>query len=214
MDISQEFLGAVIGAALGSLVAGYWNLRVQRDQQAHSLKLQQAQWDREDSVREAEKRDERAKLQRAIWDELLLIVPRYVHAAAWIYNRKLDMWDEYKKQGSAADTTDESDAAKETTVQFRSLRERILILYEQTENEKVQESLRIISIIAKDLVDTHPIQWRESKSFYRGRDPILIVDSRLTQLKSLLGRLLRGEPTDDIVILNAEQEDAAMAHAE
>jgi hypothetical protein len=125
MEISQDFLGAVLGAAIGSLVAGYWNLRVQRDQQAHSLKMQKEQWEREDQLRETTRKEEADKEQREIWRELLLITPRFVHAATKIYQRKLELWRKYKETGSDEFLQDSSQEVAATLTQYRDLRERL-----------------------------------------------------------------------------------------
>jgi hypothetical protein len=214
VEVSQDFIGAVMGAAIGSLVAGYWNLRVQRDQQAHSLKMQKEQWEREDQLREAARKEEADKEQREIWRELLLITPRFVHAATQIYQRKLELWRKYKETGSDEFLQDASQEIAETLTQYRDLRERLEALGGELTNEKAREALQIIWVIGIDMVNTHPRNWIDSTSFYGGHEPMFLIQPRLEQFKTMLRRLLRGEPIDHMVVMTAEQEDAAIKSSE
>jgi hypothetical protein len=199
------FLGAVLGALVGSLGAGYWNLRLQQSQHAHALKVQQQQWDREDKVREDQRRfdrqEEQNREQRDIWRELQLVVPRFRHAAKWIYQRKLTMYREHKKTGSEESSEDKSQEAQDTVRQFNELRERLRVLQPQLLNEKARTAVAVIRTIGIDMVETNPMFWIESTSFYGAHDPQTLIYPRVQQLDDMLGRLFRGESIDDIVVV-------------
>jgi hypothetical protein len=169
------FLGAVLGALAGTVGAGYWSLRLQREQHAYLLTTQQQQWDREDTLRDDqrrfEKEEEQNREQREIWRELQLIVPRFWHAAKWIYQRKLDMYREYKKTGSEGHMVDKSQEAQDAIKQLNDLRERLRVLQAQLLNEKARTAVGVIRRIGVDMVETNPMFWVESESFYGKHDP-------------------------------------------
>jgi hypothetical protein len=54
--MEQGFWGAVIGAALGSLIVGSLNIFLQRDSQKHALTMQQNQWNKESEWRRDDQR--------------------------------------------------------------------------------------------------------------------------------------------------------------
>ena len=140
--------------------------------------------------------------------ELRQVTPRYVHASQWIYQRKLELWRESQKPGANPEPEDASEQARENLAQYRELRERLAILLGQAENEKVREAGVIIEIIGSDMVRVHPRTWTESRSFYSGHDPQLLIVPRLEQFQDMLNRLLRRESIDGIIVYSSTEEDA------
>jgi hypothetical protein len=121
------------------------------------------------------------------------------------------LWRESKKPGADPAPEDASDRAKENIAQYRELRERLQILLGQVKNEKVREAGSIIEIIGSDMERVHPRTWTESRSFYSGHDPQLLIVPRLEQFQVMLNRLLRHDPIDDIVVYSAAEEDEMIA---
>jgi hypothetical protein len=199
------FLGAVLGALTGSMGAGYWSLRLQREQHKHLLTTQQQQWDREDKLRKDQRRFEREQEQlheqREIWRELQLIVPRFWHSAKWIYQRKLEMYREYKKTGSDEHMEDKSQEAQDAMKQFNELRERLRVIQAELLNEKARTAVGVIRRIGVDMVETNPMFWVESESFYGKHDPQMLLHPRVIQLDDMLGRLLRDGSIDNITVV-------------
>jgi hypothetical protein len=228
----MDGLFAFLGAFVGGVAAGLVNWFLIDKQHRHAKELQDRQFAQAERDRELEQRNARGnqiaewdyqrqdreqergvvrqaesdREQRDIWRELNLIVPRFMFAAKWIYQRKLDLYRKHKETGRDEFLEDKSQEARETMTQFNELRERLRILQAQLLDEKVRTATAVIRTIGIDMVETNPMFWVESKSFYGSHDPLGLIYPRVGQLEDMLGRLLRGDNIDDVVVvLNATE---------
>ncbi len=146
--------------------------------------------------RAAERQVEIVRKQRNLWQERHEVAPRIWATAKWIYQKKLGLYREYKSTGDEKYLEDSSPEAKDTMAQYKELRDRLHKIHAQILDEKLRLATGLISRIAIDMVETNPMFWVESTSFYGEHDPQFLLYPRVEQLDEMLGELLRGGSTE------------------
>lgn len=221
--MEEGFLGAVIGAILGSLIIGFINLWQQRRDHAHAAKMQQAQWDKESEWRRQDERNARELQihaqdaartdQRNEWDRqredrreqfehasLVAVqdaVTRFSDASRWIHLERRSRYNFFSRTDRAEGEEYESSypGFAEHQVVFNSLRFNILPIISRVSNEKVRKAALDLYGLDLDMVLLDPRTWQGE--IYRGDDPVEIQERRLPQFIRMVGKLLRNESIDD-----------------
>jgi hypothetical protein len=229
VDIEKEtlmeegFLGAVIGASLGSLIIGLINLWQQRRDHAHAAKMQQAQWNKESEWRrqgernalglqihahDAARADQRNEWDRQREDQRLQfehaslvavqdVITRFSDASRWIHLEKRSRHNFASRTNRDEGEEYESSypGIAEHQVTFNSLRFNILPIISRVRNERVREAALDLCWLDLDMVLLHPTTWQGR--IYGGDDPVEIQERRLPQFIRMAGKLLRDESIEN-----------------
>jgi hypothetical protein len=221
--VEEGFLGAVIGAILGSVIIGLINLWQQRRDHDHAAKMQQAQWNKESEWRRQDERNARALqilAQEATrtdqgneWDrqredrrqqfehESLVAVQdaitRFSDACRWLHLEQRSRHNfasrTDKKEGEEYEGSYSNIAEHQLT--FNSLRFNILPIISRVSNEKVRNAAVDLYWLAVRMVLLEPPTWQGE--IYGGDDPVLIQDHLLPKFIRTAGKLLRNESIDE-----------------
>jgi hypothetical protein len=136
--------------------------------------------------------------QRQTLRELQDLMPRFTAAARRIYEERRRLYLESR-------TTDIPESLRDSFRTVDELDQQILNLMSRVQNPKIRQAADILYLLGRRMAYFEPATW-DSKDLYGGYTPSFIMVDRRNQLTGMIGKVLRGDSIDDVVVTEPVHE--------
>jgi len=140
----------------------------------------------------------REEEQRQTLTQLQDLMPRFTAAARRIYEERRRLYLESR-------TTDIPESLRDSFLAVDEFDQQILNLMSRVQNPKIRQAAEILYELGRRMAYFEPATW-DSGNLYGGYTPSFIMVDRRNQLTGMIGKVLRGDSIDDVVVTEPVHE--------